>query len=225
MTAARAIRVSILVLLLFQVAALFGREFARRQLLDRGVDGDLAKDLSYLVLPVVLGVLMWPILREHRDHLRWIFRRSALSWRIVFSGLLAGLLLRAAWWLKTLLRIDPIPATAPVFRFDCPPPLTLVVATAVTVVVTPLIEEAVHRGLLTSGMLDRGKWFAVVVSSLLFAAFHPLSGFVFVFFAGVVFALQYLRTGAAWLSLVTHATYNGLLILDWRCLSTQWGAT
>ena len=42
---------------------------------------------------------------------------------------------------------------------------------------------------------------------------------------GIVFGLQYWMTRNLWASVITHATYNGLIQLDWRCLQGTWNPT
>ncbi len=216
MIAARAIRVSILAILLFQAAALIAREFARLRLGAFGVSGGAAKDLSYLFVPVVLGTLMWPILRQQSAHLRHVFRCEALTWGVVACGMLAGALLQVAWWTRAVVLGEV--TVAPV-RLDCGNASQLLLGVVVMVVITPLIEEVVNRGLLTSALLHLGNWPAVLISSALFAVMHSPSGAAFAFFAGLLLALQYLHTGAVWLSLMTHLTYNGLVQLGRFCIT------
>ncbi|MDJ0700597.1 MAG: type II CAAX endopeptidase family protein [Woeseiaceae bacterium] len=216
MIAARTIRVSILAILLFQVAALIAREFLRLRLGAIGIGGGSAKDLSYLVVPVVLGTLMWPILKQQSAHLRHVLRRDALTWRIVACGVLAGALLQATWWTQAAVLRGV--SAAPV-RLDCTDAWQLFLGLVVMVLITPLIEEVINRGLLTSALLHFGTWPAVLVSSILFAVMHSPTGAAFAFFAGLILALQYLHTGAVWLSLVTHLTYNGLVQLGRFCIA------
>ncbi len=197
------------------VAALFAREFVRLRLGARGIDDNVAKDLSYLAVPIVLGALMWPILSQQKAHLRYVFRREAITWRIVACGLLAGVLLQFAWWTQAVMLRG---VDLPVPGLRCPDAGNRLLAITVMVVITPLIEEVVHRGLLASALLNHGMWLTVLVSSLLFAVMHTPSGVAFAFFAGIVLCLQYLYTGAVWLSLMTHVTYNGLVQLDRFCV-------
>ncbi len=216
MIAARAIRVSILAILLFQAAALIAREFVRLRLGESGIVGGVAKDLSYLVVPVVLCTLMWPIRRQQSTHLRHVFRCEALTWGVVACGVLAGALLQVAWWTRAVMLREV--GVTPI-RLDCTDASQLLLGVVVMVVITPLIEEVVNRGLLTSALLHYGTWPAVLVSAALFAVMHSPSGAAFAFFAGLLLALQYLHTGAVWLSLVTHLSYNGLVQVGRFCIA------
>lgn len=233
MTTAPPIRARVFAIILFSFAALIAREFVRRKLNESGIHGDYAADLSYLVVPPILAVLMWPILRQHTDHLRKILSFRHLTLRVVALGFLVGFSIRVAWWSQVVFRgsygliqnPDPDAIVGPALHLHCPPVHVMLLAMVVMAILVPLIEEITHRGLLLSAFAHRGPIFAIVVSSVFFTMFHAWHSLVFVFLAGLVLGLQYWRTGALWFGIVTHATYNGLSQLDWRCLNIKWNPT
>ena len=59
-------QVSIVAIMLFQVAALFTRSRLELSLVAGGVQEAVAKDLSYLVVPPILLVLMFPYLKRSK---------------------------------------------------------------------------------------------------------------------------------------------------------------
>jgi membrane protease YdiL (CAAX protease family) len=76
-----------------------------------------------------------------------------------------------------------------------------------TVILAPLIEETVFRGLLFSRLTKKwGMTTAMVVSSLAFALLHlnPIGSFVF----GIVACVFYSRTGTLLVPMVFHALNN-----------------
>lgn len=83
------------------------------------------------------------------------------------------------------------------------------------VVVAPLTEELLCRGIVLRGLLHRyGPAAAVALSAMLFAFMHmnpwqTLSAFTL----GVIFAWFYLRTGSVWPGVVGHAINNGLVVI------------
>ncbi len=89
-------------------------------------------------------------------------------------------------------------------------------------VLTPVIEEVVHRGYILTALRKRGMLVAIVVSAIVFAVFHKLTSLPFAFFGGIIFGIQYWKSGSLWPSLISHSTVNILVILDWRCLTGQW---
>jgi len=233
MSTAPPIRARVFAILLLTFSALMVREFLRRQLHDAGIIGEYARDLSFLVMPPILAVLMWPILRQHADHLREILSFRHLTLRIVIYGFLVGLCMRIAWWSQVVFRgsygflqnpnTDAI--VGPTFHLHCPPLHVILLGFLVMAVLVPLIEEVTHRGLLLSAFAHRGPAFAILVSSLFFTMFHVWDSLLFVFLAGLVLGLQYWRSGALWFGMATHATYNGLIQFDWRCLNIKWNPT
>lgn len=83
------------------------------------------------------------------------------------------------------------------------------------VVLAPLAEEALFRGLLY-GSLARlwGMWPAVLISSAIFGGAHMnLSLLLPLALGGVILALIYARSRSLWPSTVAHATLNGISVL------------
>jgi membrane protease YdiL (CAAX protease family) len=105
--------------------------------------------------------------------------------------------------------------------------LTMWLAIAAAVVMAPLVEEVVFRGVFFQGLKRRiGLWPGALVSGALFAAIHvevqqPLytSGLLFL---GVLFGWVMHRFGSLVVPLVAHATFNavsvGLTVLGARVL-------
>ena len=229
--AARTIsRTTIVAVLVATVAALVARAWLRLQMGRAGIAPQTAADLSYLVVPVVLLVLLFPLWRVERSHLCSLFKPSALSLRVVISAVLAGVLLRLLWWGQLVFGIsfglyastDPMAITGPVFSLQCPSPALVALSLVVMSLFTPIIEEVTTRGYLLTALRNRGVLQSVVISALVFAVFHRLTSMPFAFFAGVIFGVQYWKSGSLWPSFISHCTVNTLILLDWRCLSGHW---
>lgn len=90
----------------------------------------------------------------------------------------------------------------------------------VAVVLAPLAEEVIYRGVLYGGLrgvLGRGG--ALAVSSAVFAAIHPdLSVTAPILALGAVLAFVYERTGTLAAPIALHVAFNG-----WTFLGTQFG--
>jgi membrane protease YdiL (CAAX protease family) len=82
------------------------------------------------------------------------------------------------------------------------------------VVLAPLAEESLFRGLLFRRILERvGPWPAYVVSALAFAAIHGnLAGLVIYVWLGLVFAETLRRTGRLWTAIVVHMGNNAFAL-------------
>jgi uncharacterized protein len=85
------------------------------------------------------------------------------------------------------------------------------------VLVAPLTEELLFRGMILRGLLARyGPGVAVVLTALLFALIHLNPWQILpAFFLGVVFGWFYLRTGSVLLCVIAHAINNGLFLVMW----------
>jgi uncharacterized protein len=92
---------------------------------------------------------------------------------------------------------------------------TLVLAVIIGVVVAPIVEEVIFRGVLFRALGDRiGVWFGAIVSSAIFAVIHvevvlsqpvALGG---LFAVGLVLALAYHWTGNLLVPILGHAVFN-----------------
>ncbi len=83
------------------------------------------------------------------------------------------------------------------------------------VIVAPLTEELLFRGLLLRGLLTKHRPIvAVAVSSFLFAFIHlnPWQ-FVSAFLLGLALGWFLLRTGSVWLCVLSHAIGNGTFLI------------
>lgn len=229
--AARTIsRTTVVAMLVATIAALVARAWLQLRLLSEGVAAQTSADLSYLVVPVIMMLLLGPLWRTEGPHLRSLLKLSALNLRLVVSALLAGVLLRLLWWGQLIFGIsfglyessDPMAIAGPVFSFQCPSPELVGLSLLVMSVLTPLVEEITYRGYLLTALRNRGMPQAVLISALMFAVIHNLTATPFAFLAGVVFGVQYWYSRLLWPSFISHCTVNTLILFDWRCLSGYW---
>jgi membrane protease YdiL (CAAX protease family) len=90
-------------------------------------------------------------------------------------------------------------------------PGRLMLDIVVVVVVAPVAEEILFRGILLHRWAARwGTRAGVILSSALFAILHvELIGH---FFFGVVMAALYVRTQSLWMPILAHALNNGLVV-------------
>jgi len=223
-------RTQFLATILALTAALFARAYLQIVLRESGYDKFYAADLSYLVVPPILALLLFPVLKQNRLEIHRQFAITKLSGHLVLSAFALGVLLRLSWWSQLAAGVslglygggDSGAIIGPAFALQCPPAHVLATGIVVMAILVPIIEEIVHRGLVQSALHRFGPWIAVTGSAIVFTAFHPPGTWGFVFLAGVVFGTQYWITRSLWSSLITHATINLLIQFDWRCLQGQW---
>ena len=97
-----------------------------------------------------------------------------------------------------------------------------------TVVLAPVAEEVLHRGLIFGWLSEKNVWLAYGVSALVFAAIHVVQyiglysplylavAFVQYLPAGIVLAWSYQRSGCIFTPIVIHAANNLLAVLSAR---------
>nr|CAM58087.1 hypothetical protein [uncultured marine microorganism] len=224
------LRAPIVAIMIIQVAALFARAFLETRLIESGEPMTFAQDLSYLVVPPILIVLMNPILRQHGRFLRSLLQRRDLTIRLIVMSMLLGITLRMTYWgglisfvsFGVLRNSDPNAVVGPVFFFGCPDSNVLALSFIVLSFLIPVTEEIINRGLILQSLLYRGKILAVALSSVLFAVMHDPKAIMLTFIVGLFLAVQTINHKTLWAPLITHATYNGVAVLDLECVSGQW---
>jgi uncharacterized protein len=97
------------------------------------------------------------------------------------------------------------------------PPIAVAATVFDTVVLTPVFEEIVFRGLVFGTLRRRfGMPTAAVLSAAVFAVAHGYGalGFAAVFWSGLLWAWAYERTGSLWPSIGLHAADNLMATLS-----------
>ncbi len=213
--------------------ALIFRTWLQVTLIQAGTDTRLAADLSYLLVPPIMVLLLAPLWRAERLFVIEQLRLVDLSRRLLLQALLVGLLLRLIWWSQLVAGVafgvygastSDVPV-GPEFGFRCASPEGLGLGFLVTVLLMPAVEELVNRSYFLSFLRPRGPLVAILVSAAIFAVLHKTAFWPFAFLAGIVFGYLYWSTRSLWSSLIAHVTFNALTLLDWRCLSVQWNPT
>jgi membrane protease YdiL (CAAX protease family) len=159
--------------MIIQVAALFARAFLEIRLIENGESKPFAQDLSYLVVPPILIILMYPILRQHWPYLRLLLRWQDLTFRLIILSILLGFSLRMSFWgglisfvsFGILRNPDADAIVGPVISFGCPDPGVLALSFLAVSFLIPVTEEIVSRGLILQSLLPRGKILAVALTS------------------------------------------------------------
>jgi membrane protease YdiL (CAAX protease family) len=222
-------QVSVIAVMLFEIAALFARSALELRLASDGFSRPVAKDLSYLVVPPLLFTLMYPYLRRNKAALSSLFKPSAITARLVLLSIALGLILRITYWAVVTLLIwcgvihneEPGAFAGPLIGFQCQL-ASVALSLAVVSLLIPLIEETINRGFLLHVLLPRGDRTAIVISALLFALMHLPATYPTAFAVGLLFAIQTLNYGTLWAPVVAHASFNAATVFDWECFRIVW---
>lgn len=82
-------------------------------------------------------------------------------------------------------------------------------------IITPFLEEMLHRGVVYGRLRRRmGMWPSVLISALIFAALHfNIVQFIYAFLLGVVFAIFMEKTKRLYAPVFAHMVANGIAVL------------
>lgn len=179
---------------------------------DDGAEAILNFGTSLLLL--VFGVLLWRRLPAHERRLVVALKHSARGAIGLGVTIGVGLVIGAGTIILIGSAIDPVVDR----RLDDVEEITgtgwmIALSVFAVVVLAPLGEELLFRGLLLRGMVRRLRfWPAAAITSLLFAAAHADSYLLWpravsLFLTGLVLAWLY-RWRGYWASVTAHATVN-----------------
>lgn len=81
--------------------------------------------------------------------------------------------------------------------------------------ITPFLEELLHRGVVFGRLRRRmDMWPAVIISALVFAVLHfNIVQFIYAFLLGIVFALFVEKTGKLYPAILAHVVANGIAVI------------
>jgi membrane protease YdiL (CAAX protease family) len=178
-------------------------------------------------LILAFGVLLWRGLPAHERRAVLAIKRSRP--RVIWTGIGMGLLIvfGAALLLAIGSAIDPAVEDRLEDQEEIgTAPWELVLWVVALIVLAPLGEELLFRGLMLRGLARRLRfWPAAAFSSLVFAAAH-LDAYVLwpralgIFATGLVLAWVY-RTRGYWGSVAAHATVNAVASVSLIVYSTS----
>jgi membrane protease YdiL (CAAX protease family) len=222
--------IPIFAVLFFQLAALICRSFIEMQLKNNGFDSRLATDLSYLVVPTLLLVLLFPIARQHGNLIKDLYGFRDLRWRHVFAGIALAFALWLAQTASLLIASAQdvaVVGSAPIVgqlqpSWTCGSYLNIVIGIATMAILVPPIEEAINRGFVLHYFLRRGRLLAVLSSAAIFSLFHKPEVMFMTFIAGIFFAYLTLNTASLWSATIAHSVHNLIVQFDVSCLFFNW---
>jgi membrane protease YdiL (CAAX protease family) len=218
--------VAVILLLCF---ILFLQAWTTLALRAAGYPLPLAEHLPRLVGLPLLFAAAWLIVRSDGQKPAPLFAaRLRFPW--VLAAVAVGLLARVAEWAQITARgafgllpgaraADPLPFA---LGWNCPDAGVLFLAFVVWLLLVPVTEEFVHRGIVQNAFRPRGAFVAILLSALIFMFAHPPATYPTVLVMGLIFGLQYWNTGVLWYPVLTHAVYDGLIPIDQLCLRLAW---
>ncbi|MEM7166465.1 MAG: CPBP family intramembrane glutamic endopeptidase [Planctomycetota bacterium] len=199
------------------------------------------KNLALPMTALAMAVLVVPAIAIMNYLVRTQFHKGVDAIGLSADAIPRGFLYGMAAWLVTILGFFAVTLAAQVGMLAAgvePKPqasiaafieaiadgnwLTIGSVALLAVVVAPLAEEFIFRGLLFRWLVEKyGVVSSAVLSGIAFGIVHGnLAGLLPLSLLGVVFALLYHRTGNLWSSICMHAIFNGAM-LGFAVITTQ----
>lgn len=174
-------------------------------------------NLLYLSMLAGMGitVLIIQLCFRKKLSLRLHLPKRALSKKEIFLALLFGVGMNIAFTLlfNLLFELFSIESSSGIYLSGDPLSSLLMVFTIV--IVTPIFEEYLFRGVVLMTLQRYGDWFALIVTSLLFAMMHgTFSQAVCVFCLGLAMGYVTLRSGRLLIATLFHMANNALAVLS-----------
>lgn len=221
---------SIALVLLFQVSALFLRSVSELWLSRHGTDPVAAKYFGALLGIVALGIFLTPVICSIWPAFSQQFRHSGSRLRLIAASMTLGvalwvanaqllLLLSALDWLTV---VEHSHSARLIYQFECSRDVMLLLAIPVMAMATPAIEEICNRGLILQALLPKGRFCAILISSAMFALLHKPGTYATAFVFGLFVSVLALNWRSLWGPIIAHGTFNLLVELDRTCLSAYW---
>lgn|GEM_PF-827483 len=202
------------------------------QSIARGVSWDVARDFVLrdalglaLVQAAAFALVLFGAVRLYAgrtdEPLRETLALRAVPFQSVLLALLAGAALQfpLAELANVVQLVAPLPE-AQLLRqqqlLDARSPLVAFTAFVSFVVVAPITEELLFRGVILRGVrVAHGALIGLLMSSALFALSHlgAISAIVYALVAGLVLGAVALRTGSTLVSIALHAGVNAVPVL------------
>ncbi len=170
-----------------------------------------------LTLTIEIGVLLWLVRKRQAGKLGLGLRRASDKWYLVAFGLYFAqivIIIGIFALVNALLPAVDTEEQQAVFEFGRSGWgywLTAVSA----VVIAPIIEELLFRGVLFAGLAKRWPvWLAAIVSSLAFAVLHgQVNVGIYTFILGCLLSWLYVRSGSIYPGMLVHFLNN--LVAFW----------
>ena len=202
------------------------------QSIARGVSWDVARDFVLrdalglaLVQAAAFALVLFGAVRLYAgrtdEPLRETLALRAVPFQSVLLALLAGAALQfpLAELANVVQLVAPLPEAQMLRQqllLDARSPLVAFTAFVSFVVVAPITEELLFRGVILRGVrVAHGALIGLLISSALFALSHlgAISAIAYAFVAGLVLGAVALRTGSTLVSIALHAGVNAVPVL------------
>lgn len=175
--------------------------------------------INFLAIGLICRKFLWKNLLHAGRHLGKTLRFALMGFGLYYSAnILFALLVQMVY--PDFMNIND----SSILEITEQSPVMMTVG---AVLLVPMVEETIYRGVIFRGIRNRSKFLAYTVSALLFAAIH-IAGYIGQYDtmmlvlclvqylpAGLALAWAYEKSGTIWCSILIHMTVNliGMLVV------------
>ncbi len=225
----RVSRLALVAVILALAAILVFQAWATLALRAGGTPLDYALLVPRLIGLPFLFAVVWLIAKSDGHQPKQLFE-VPLAIRRVLAAIAIGLLARIAEWSQITARgafgylesarlADQVALS---FKWECPDATLMFTGALIWLFLVPVTEEFVHRGIIQNAFRHHGRFIAIASATIIFMLFHESRAYATVFVMGTILGTQYWNTKVLWYPIISHATYDGMILIDEYCLQMRW---
>lgn len=182
------------------------------ELFSSGVFSDF---LFEFILILSAVIIFWPYKRKNKIQLHNLFYMNQTTPKSVFLGIsvvslinfvMTNITYRFISWINTVTNTtggyydNPLPTDSP---------FAIIGSIVISVIIAPIFEEVLFRGVLLQPFRKYGDLFAVIVSGVLFGLFHAnLIQIPFAAITGILFGILVVKYNSIWPAIFVHMLNN-----------------
>lgn len=171
---------------------------------------------NYEIYQLIASVIVFPfLLRSFRSD-RMLFDAEIMKFSVRTIILCVLISLLFSFSCNNIIGMSPLPKLSKAYEIASNAfyGSTLVIEIISSVIVTPIVEELIYRGIIFKRLKNMKKMpIAIFLSALIFAMMHfNIVQFVFAFVLGIVIATIYAKTNQILVCILCHMAINGLAV-------------
>lgn len=171
---------------------------------------------NYEIYQLIASVIVFSFLLRNFRSDRMLFDAEMMNFsvRTIISCILISLLF--SFSCNNIIGMSPLPKLSKAYETASNAfyGSTLAIEIISSVIVTPIVEELVYRGIIFKRLKSMTKMpIAIFLSAFIFAMMHfNIVQFVFAFVLGIVIATIYAKTNHIFICILCHMAINGLAV-------------
>ena len=175
--------------------------------------------MDFALLACGLGLLWWKVGRDGLRRLFTIERPGRVALLVLLVLVLDIFVIAPAAAVLTDVVFPDAPDQEIKGEMDDASGLKLLILVISVVVMAPLVEETIMRGLVLECFSQaHSRWIAIILTAALFGLIHEQTAIIGAFGGGVLYGWLRMKTDSVLPCMLGHALWNGLVTAIWLLL-------